>query len=218
MEKLATERAAAGKPPIAIELHRVPFFLEPWYVDQPDDWWETHTERMVRKFGSQEAFDSVKLAHQLMPRAKEAGLDQEGWTDANLDRRRQSSTLRAHRLIRWLDATLGWEAAELAYAHLHTGHFVEGELLNDVALLTQAAVAAGADAAATESFLHSTEHEATILMLVAQVHALGIHSIPTLCINGEPTLSGAAGAAEVLQAFRQATANSSNGRCRFIGS
>ena len=113
MDKLAAER-----PDLSIELHRVPFFLEPWYVDQPRGWWETHTTRQVRKFGSLEAFERVKAAHCLMPRACEAGLDACGWSDENLDARRQSSTMRAHRLIVWLDRTVGWQRAEDAYAAL----------------------------------------------------------------------------------------------------
>ena len=67
----------------AAELHRVPFFLEPAYSSQPEDWWEPHETRMVRKFGSKEAFERVKVSHRLMPRAAEAGLDGEGWTTEN---------------------------------------------------------------------------------------------------------------------------------------
>ena len=47
MDELAAER-----PDLSLELHRVPFFLEPWYVEHPRGWWETHTTRQVRKFGS----------------------------------------------------------------------------------------------------------------------------------------------------------------------
>lgn len=58
MDEFAEERAAAGMPAVPVELHRVPFFLEPWYVNQPDDFWETHYTRQTRKFGSVE----VRLA------------------------------------------------------------------------------------------------------------------------------------------------------------
>ena len=169
---------------------------------------------MVRKFGSKEAFDRVKVAHRLMPRAEEAGLDKHGWSDEHLDSRRQSSTLRAHRLIRWLDETQGWERAELAYAYLHDAHFVKGALLNDLTILTAAAVVGGADASAADTFLRSDECEAAILAEVDEVHSCGIHSIPTLFIDGRAALSGAADRHEVLKALREA-AGSAVGMRRF---
>ena len=199
---------------VDLELHRVPFFLEPDYRFKPDGWWETHTDRMVRKFGSQEAFDQVKVAHCLMPRAKEAGLDAEGWSDENLDRRRQSSTLRAHRLILWLDETLGWERAETAMEHLHAAHFVHGALLNDHEVLTAAARAAGAEGAAAEAFLRSERLTSAVLGAADAVHAMGIHSIPTLLIDGRPVINGAAGQADVLAALRRAAADAT-GKRRF---
>ncbi len=189
---------------VKCSLHRVPFFLESDYIDQPEGWWEPHETRMVRKFGSKEAFESVKVSHRLMPRAVEAGLDAEGWTEERLGKRRQSPTLRAHRLVAWIDGTRGWEAAEAAYKVLGHGHFVESALLNDMELLRAAAVAAGADADGAENYLRSDRGEAAVLSAVDAVHRLGIHSIPTLFINGRLVCSGAAGAEEVLSALRRA--------------
>jgi len=211
MAELTTE---SGNP-VDLQLHRVPFFLEPGYCTKPEGWWEAHTTRMVRKFGSQAAFDQVKRSHRLMPRAAEAGLDAEGWSDANLDRRRQSSTLRAHRLVCWIDRTRGWEAAEAAYAVLGAAHFVEGEILDDAAVLTRAAAAAGVNEATAVAFLSSDEGESRVLEVADAVQEMGIHSIPTLLINGELVSSGAAGAAEVLQALRASMAASRPGRRLF---
>ena len=212
MAQFQEEREAAEADSIDLELHRVPFFLESWYIDEADDFWESHYTRQARKFGSVEAFERVKAAHRLMPRAAEAGLDAEGWTDDNLDHRRQSSTLRAHRLIRWLDETVGWEKAEAAYASLHDAHFVKRGLLNDIAVLTSAAASAGIDGATAGAFLRGDELKTTILSLVDDVHAMGIHSIPTLFINGHLALSGAAGHGEVLEAIRQAASEASGSR------
>ena len=147
-----------------------------------------------------------------MPRAAEAGLDAEGWSDENLDSRRQSSTLRAHRLIRWLDETVGWEKAEAAYAQLHDAHFVNRKLLNDVEVLVGAAAAAGVDAAAVNAFLSGDELTSTIIALVDDVHAMGIHSIPMLLINSKTAVSGAAGLDDVLQALHEAAANATGSR------
>lgn len=203
-----------GHPITKLELHRVPFFLEPGYCSKPEGWYETHTSRMVRKFGSLEAFERVKVAHRLMSRAAEAGLDAEGWSDPNLDRRQQSSTLRAHRLIWWLDQTRGWEAAEAAYTQLGKAHFVEGELIDDVAVCVAAAAVAGVDHDEATLFLRSAEGEREVFDTVETVQQLGIHSIPTLLVNGEIALSGAAGYADVLSVLQQ-SGGSTLGRRRF---
>ena len=52
--------------------------------------------------------------------------------------------------------------------------------------------------------LRSDRGEAAVLSAVDAVHRLGIHSIPTLFINGRLVCSGAAGAEEVLSALRRA--------------
>jgi predicted DsbA family dithiol-disulfide isomerase len=202
--RAAMRALAAERPALAAELHRVPFFLEPWYCDQPRGWWETHTTRQVRKFGSLEAFERVKAAHRLMPRARDAGLDACGWTDQTLDGRRQSSTLRAHRLVAWLDATVGWERAEEAYATLSKAHFVEQQLLDDDSVLLAAAEAAGVRAAAAAAFLEGDEADAAVRAAAEAVQRMGVHSIPTLLVNGQLALSGAAPADEVLDALRAA--------------
>ena len=44
---------------------RVPFFLEPAYITYPPGFEETHYARMIRKFGSRENFERVKLSHGL---------------------------------------------------------------------------------------------------------------------------------------------------------
>lgn len=188
---------------VPMELHRVPFFLEPDYASRPEGFSESHYARMTRKFGSIEAFERVKAAHRLMPRAEEAGLDEDGWSNANLDRRQQSSTLRAHRLVLWVDAKLGWHASERAYAHLNHAHFVDGGLLNEMALLRGAAASAGADADEAEAFLRGTQGEREVWRTVDTLGQMGVHSIPTLIINGEVVASGAASEDDYLRALHE---------------
>lgn len=195
-----------------MEIHRVAFFLEPGYCSMPDDWSETHTQRMVRKFGSQAAFDRVKVQHRLMPRAAEAGLDAEGWSDYNLDRRTQSSTMRAHRLVAWIDRSFGWEVAEAAYKVLHTAHFVDGRKLNDVDVLVEAAAKAGVSATDARAFLESGALEREIVAQTEAVSRAGIHSIPTLFVDGAPVCSGAARADEILDHLRSVSSNPAGAR------
>ena len=97
-------------------IYRVPFFLEPDYINQPPTFWESHDSRMIRKFGSKEAFDRVKIQHRLVPRAREAGLTESmGFTDENLSNRKQSSTLNAHRLVQFVTRVLLLISKSLPY-------------------------------------------------------------------------------------------------------
>ena len=41
-------------PLFKLEIHRIPFFLEPGYMNKNSTFTETHNTRMIRKFGSQE--------------------------------------------------------------------------------------------------------------------------------------------------------------------
>ena len=59
------QRRAGGDTFVAFELCRVPFFLEPGYLSQPDTFRESHDQRMIKKFGSKEAFERVKKSHDL---------------------------------------------------------------------------------------------------------------------------------------------------------
>ena len=198
------DRFAAENSGVSLELRRVPFFLEPSYTEKPENWSESHYERMTRKFGSVEAFEQVKVAHRLMPRATEAGLDATGWSNENLDRRQQSSTMRAHRLVLWIDAKCGWERAELAYAHLNHAHFVEGAVLNDMALLRAAAAAAGVDADEAEAFLRSDRGVEEVWRTISTLDRLGVHSIPTLIVQGQVVAQGAEREDAYLEALRAA--------------
>ena len=188
---------------IHVELKRIPFLLEPEYLNKSDDWYESHTARMLRKFGSVQAFEAVKRQHRLMPRAREAGLASEGWSDDTLAKRVQSPTLKAHRLIAWLTATNGWEAAETAYAELSRLHFVCSRQLNDTEVLCEAAAICGVSKQRTIAFLQGSELEHEVLSLIDAVHQRGIHSIPTLFVNGEYVSSGAMCGHDYLATLRQ---------------
>ena len=84
-------------------LHRVPFFLEPGYLSKPESFREPHIERMIRKFGDRNTFEQFKKRHGLVPRANEVGIP---WTEELLSARVQSATLRSHRLVLWVAATV----------------------------------------------------------------------------------------------------------------
>lgn len=119
MNAIAIVENAMLSKNVKFVLVRVPLFLEPGYINKPPDFWESHDERMLRKFGSMQAFERFKAQHGLskvfycdslfvisfvlVPRGREVGLDDSvGYNDENLSRRRQSSTLNAHRLVYYI--------------------------------------------------------------------------------------------------------------------
>jgi predicted DsbA family dithiol-disulfide isomerase len=183
---------------------RVPFFLEPTYISKPQDFWETHETRMIRKFGSKAAFDRVKAAHGLVPRAMEVGLDSSvGFDQDRLDQRRQSSTRRAHRLVQFIAKKYSFKDSEKVYDELNRRHFTEGGILNDMALLLDSCKQVGLNRKECEQFLLSHEGVDEILQTVDLVHSYGIHSIPTLIVDGKYMIDGAAHADDVIKILRQ---------------
>lgn len=140
-----------------------------------------------------------------MPRAAEVGLDESiGFTQDNLSRRRQSSTLNAHRLIYYVTQKYSVTKAEQLYSVLNRKHFIEGGVLNDRNLLLEAVhEVGGIDISDCEQFLASNRGSAEVLQTVDAVQRLGIHSIPTLLIDGgQYILNGAVTADEIVRVLR----------------
>mmetsp|Transcript_60905 Transcript_60905/g.83636 ORF Transcript_60905/g.83636 Transcript_60905/m.83636 type:complete len:211 (-) Transcript_60905:522-1154(-) len=189
-----------------IRLHRIPFFLEPGYLNHNDSFREPHLARMTRKFGSVERFEMFKMHHGLVPRGAQVGI--EGWTEEALSRRVQSATLRSHRLVQWVSQHYGGSTAEKLFSGLGRRHFIEGGALNDVNVMLAAAAEAEVDVTTARTFLESNLGEDEVLTTVERVHRLGIDSIPTLVVDGGAViLSGANSADEIETALRSITRN-----------
>ena len=188
---------ACADLPFDVQLHRVPFFLEPDYAP---GYRESHQTRMVRKFGSAERFEAFKKGHGLVPRAAEVGVE---WTEQQLSARVQSSTLRSHRLVQWVSKRYGIGAAEALYTAMGRRHFSEGGVLDDLEMLMAAVGEVDAiDVEKARVFLGSDEGVEAILAAVALVGRLNIHSIPTLIVDGQFVLDGGCVADEVEEALR----------------
>lgn len=183
----------------------MPFFLEPEYMNKPEGWWEPHDTRMIRKFGSKEKFYQVRQAHGLVPRGAEVGLDTIGFNQENLTKRRQSSTLRSHRLVYYVAKEYSLEKSEELYSVLNRKHFIEGGLLNDIEILKEALQEIeDVDVDKCITFVLSNQGEEAVLRTVDLVHSLGIHSIPTLVIDGGSfVLDGANRSEDVARTLRQ---------------
>ena len=126
-------------PEYSFPLYRVPFFLESDYHTRPDDFTETHSERMIRKFGSMENFVAFRQWHDLPGRGAEVNLDSVGFVQSNLSKRIQSSTVKSHRLVQYITLKHGVGAAESFYEKLNVEHFVRSGILNDREMLLRLA-------------------------------------------------------------------------------
>lgn len=200
---------AETKEKVVVQLHRVPFFLEPEYNTLPANFTESHDTRMLRKFGSKEAFERFQTGHGLIPRGNAVGMnDSVGWNQENLSARVQSSTLNAHRLVLFVEQEYGWKSSEQLYAILSRRHFTENGILNNPQLLMDSvAELFGEDKVAImacEKLLASSRGRQVVLDMAETVCALGVHSIPQLVIDGRVFVSPTAGTDHVLTAIKSA--------------
>ena len=206
---------------MAFEVHRVPFFLEPGYNDKHKGWTEPHQTRMIRKFGTMARFDEVKRRHGLIPRGAEVGLDAScGYTQDQLSKRVQSSTMNSHRLILYVAQRWGWAMGEALYAIFNRKHFMEAGVLNDRELLAASLSEVGLEGAALHSaltFLDGERGTDTVLAHWDRVQALGIYSIPTLVVDGKYQTSGAGRSNEVLALLERAVRAGPSGGSGLFG-
>lgn len=190
-------------------------------MDKPSSFTEMHNTRMVRKFGSMEQFDRVKKAHGLIPRGAVVGLDATcGFHQPQLDKRVQSSTMNSHRLILYVAETHGLEQGEALYEELNRKHFIEAGVLNDKSMLIDAMVAVlNLNENELKEAIHFLNDERrgydVVLQYVDRVADLGIHSIPTLIVDGRLSASGAQTWENVLNLFERAVESGVTGKRLF---
>ena len=175
-------------------------------MDEEEDFTEPHNTRMVRKFGSMEKFEQVKKSHGLIPRGREAGLDESiGFTQNQLDKRIQSCTINAHRLVLYV-SQFGLDKSEKLYSILNRKHFTEAGVLNDKKLLRESLEETGLTGeqfhSAVEFLKDGTRGKDEVLEMYEKVQAMGIYSIPTLLVDGQYIVNGAARPYEVLSVLK----------------
>lgn len=191
-------------------------------MNQPASFTESHDDRMIRKFGSKEAFDRVKKAHDLIGRGAEVGLDGSmGFTQAQLDLRVQSSTLDSHRLVLFVEQEFGVEKSEALYSQFNERHFLQAGVLNDRTLLHASIASIGLDEqqqAVCVAFLQDSQRgrEQTLdLYRKTQAPDMRVDSIPTLVVDGQYMLSGAAHSDEVARILGHAVQKGLSGKRAF---
>jgi len=179
----AAERAAAQKPLLKIETHRVSSFLIPGYCSMPDDWTETNASYVARP-GSRDEADALERAHKV-------GLLREGWTKEALAKRIHGNSTKAHRLVAFVGALRGAAAAEKCVDALQTAHFAEGRAPSDPALLDAAAVAGGTSKFVVRRFLQTRELEKEVAQMADAVdRKVSRDKLPALFVDGELAVAG----------------------------
>lgn len=120
------------------------------------------------------------------------------------------NTLDAHRVIRWAGAA-GEAVQNRVVAELFARYFERGEDTGDPAVLTQAARAAGMDAAVVEALLPTDADADAVRAEIATATRMGVSGVPCFLIAGRYAVMGAQEAATLADAIRQVAAARANG-------
>jgi predicted DsbA family dithiol-disulfide isomerase len=189
---------------LAFSVIRVPFFLEPNY-DESKPYMESNRERLVKKWGGKQGWETQKNHHNLKGRGMDAGIPH-----FNLDRLAANS-MASHRLIQHLGKTYGLAVSEAIYDLLNQYYFVDGHSLNDRPLLAKTVADAlssmieDAPPSGGEllDFLNGDQGREEIEAALRALDQLGIHSIPKFIIEGRTLVDGAARSDEFIKIFRE---------------
>ena len=155
----------------------LPFFLNP---DTPPEG-EPYLPFLERKFGGRAPVEA------LFARVREAG--QAYGLDYAFEKiPLRANTLRAHRLIHWVQQR---GDADALVERLFVAQFQRGAYVGDIALLADIAAACGYDGEAVASYLRSTDDEALVRTKERQLRAMGINQVPTFIVAGSRVVVGA---------------------------
>jgi predicted DsbA family dithiol-disulfide isomerase len=190
--KRRIENALALAQDVPVEVHWLPFFLNPWVPREGIDR-DTYLET---KFGSVEAYKGI--AGRVVAAAGEEGL---------LYRpelvKRQPNTIDCHRLIHWAEPEGKSGAMKQRLMELY---FKEGGDLTDTEVLIQAAADCGLDADDVRNRLASDEDVELISVQAKDASDKGISGVPTFVFAGKYAVSGAQPAEQLARAIRQVSA------------
>lgn len=167
----------ADRPGFSCQMRWLPFFLNPDTLPEG----EPYLPFLERKFGGRAPVDA------LFARVREAGKAY-GLDYAFEKIPLRANTLRAHRLIHWVQQR---GDADALVERLFVAQFQRGEYVGDIALLAEIAAACGYDGEAVAGYLRSTDDEALVRTRERQLRALGINQVPTFIVAGSRIVVGA---------------------------
>jgi predicted DsbA family dithiol-disulfide isomerase len=158
-------------------------------------------EGVLRRVYRQAKFGSLDYSDKLDERVAESGravgldfhFDRVSWTPDTFD---------AHRLI-WLAGEKGVQDAVVEA--LFRAYFEEGRNIGEAAVLTKVALAAGIDGNKAAKLLGSGMGAAAVREELERAYDIGVDSVPTILIDGEPLISGAAPADQLAACLLKAS-------------
>jgi predicted DsbA family dithiol-disulfide isomerase len=170
-------RTLRRRPDLAVTIVWRAFLLNP---DMPRAGM-ARTDYLIRKFGGEDRAKRLQGSIADLGRAEDIAFD------FGLIRRTPSS-INAHRLVRYAEAS--GRASELVDA-LFTAHFCHGEDIGDIATLTVIGARHGLDGAAIIRLLNSEQGASDIHAENLRAHRLGVNGVPCFVIGGNHAIAGA---------------------------
>ncbi len=185
---------------VRVELHFQPFELNPDM--QPGG--EDITEHLTRKYQITPAQVEQNQQH-LYQRGADAGFE---FTPGA--RKRIYNTFDAHRLLHWAAETAGVDAQHRLKRALLKAYFIDGLDPSDPAVLREAVVAAGLDGEQAAAIIAGGDYADAVRAREKLYLDQGIHSVPSVIINGRYLVQGGQPAEVFAQALRQIAAESAS--------
>jgi len=173
----ALDECKQAHPKLDATVRWIPYFLNP---ETPMEG-SPYREFLEKKFGGAAQVDTA------WARVTEAG-KKAGIEFAFDTIKLRANTLNAHRLIHRFQQR---GDADALVERLFEGHFLRGEHISNVELLADIAAECGDDAEAVRNYLTSTEGQADVMTLVAQVQESGVSGVPFFIFNRRLAVSGA---------------------------
>ena len=184
-------RAIEMVPDVAIHIRWRPFQLDATIPAGGMD----RKQYMLSKFGSEERLREIHARIEPLGEAEGIKFD--------FDAIKVSpNTLDAHRIIRWA-ASAGDGVQDRLARRLFELYFEEGRNVGDHAVLVEAALEAGMDAALVESLLPTDADRDAVAAEAATASRMGITGVPCFLFENKYAVMGAQDAETLASAIRQ---------------
>ena len=191
----ATQRLAGE---VAVELHFQPFELNPQMGPAGQD----IGEHLQEKYGATPE-QSQKNREAIAARGAALGFT------FNMDKRgRIYNTFDAHRLLHWAEETAGPAVQKALKQALFKAYFTDGQNPGDHALLERLVGDVGLDVAQARAILAGNDYAAEVREREGFYQQHGIHSVPSVIVNGRHLIQGGQPPEVFEQALRQIAADS----------
>lgn len=118
-----------------------------------------------------------------------------------------SSTIRSHRLVRWVSAHYGLKKSEELYDILNYEHFINGAKLNSLEFLLNSCERVNIDAERVRQHLMTDDGRSDVYNTIATLQNMNVTSIPIFIINSFWGIEGAVTTNRFMEIFRKIESN-----------